>query len=63
MVCFQTKKSLFGKFWTALQWKMLEYFVAFCFIFGQFGIFHGHLVYFSRFGMLYPEKSGNPAQH
>jgi hypothetical protein len=34
----------------------------------QFGIFYGHLVYFvviwdifSRFGMLYQEKSGNPA--
>jgi hypothetical protein len=26
-----------------------------------FGIFHGHLVYFSRFGMLQQEKSGNPA--
>jgi hypothetical protein len=26
-----------------------------------FGIFCGHLVYFSRFGMLYKEKFGNPA--
>jgi hypothetical protein len=25
-----------------------------------FGIFYGYLVYFSRFGMLYQEKSGNP---
>jgi hypothetical protein len=24
-------------------------------------IFCGHLVYFSRFGILYQEKSGNPA--
>jgi hypothetical protein len=24
------------------------------------GIFYGHLVIFSRFGMLYREKSGNP---
>jgi hypothetical protein len=30
------------------------YFVVFC-------IFCGHLVYFSRFGMLYKENSGNPA--
>jgi hypothetical protein len=27
-----------------------------------FGIFYGHLVYFSHFGMLYQEKSGNPGQ-
>jgi hypothetical protein len=26
-----------------------------------FDIFYGYLVYFSRFGMLYQEKSGNPA--
>jgi hypothetical protein len=25
-----------------------------------FGTIFGHLVYFSRFGMLYREKSGNP---
>jgi hypothetical protein len=25
-----------------------------------FGIFCGNLVYFSRFGILYLEKSGNP---
>jgi hypothetical protein len=26
-----------------------------------FGIFYGYLAYFSRFGKLYQEKSGNPA--
>jgi hypothetical protein len=26
-----------------------------------FGIFCGHLVYVSRFGMFYREKSGNPS--
>jgi hypothetical protein len=26
-----------------------------------FGIFSGYLVYFSRFGVLHQEKSGNPA--
>jgi hypothetical protein len=26
-----------------------------------FDKFYGHLVYFSRFGMLYQEKAGNPA--
>jgi hypothetical protein len=29
------------------------------YILWSFGIFYGHLVYFSRFGMLYEEKSGN----
>jgi hypothetical protein len=28
-----------------------------------FGIFCGRLVYFSRFGLLYQKKSGNPAAH
>jgi hypothetical protein len=44
-----------GKFGWDLQWKVLVY-------------FYGHLVYFVaiwyifyRFGMLYQEKSGNPA--
>jgi hypothetical protein len=27
---------------------------------GYSGIFAGYLVYFSRFGMFYQEKSGNP---
>jgi hypothetical protein len=26
-----------------------------------FHIFYGHLVYFHRFGILYQDKSGNPA--
>jgi hypothetical protein len=28
-----------------------------------FGIFYGHLVYFSRFGILHQEKSGNPGRN
>jgi polyferredoxin len=27
-----------------------------------FGTFYGNLVYFSRFGMLYRDKSGNPGR-
>jgi hypothetical protein len=27
-----------------------------------FGTFNGYLVYFPRFGMLYHEQSGNPAE-
>jgi hypothetical protein len=32
----------------------------FCYILWTFGKFRGNLVYFSRFGILYQEKSGNP---
>jgi hypothetical protein len=34
--------------------------MAIWYILWPFGIFYGYLVYFSRFGMLYQEKSGNP---
>jgi hypothetical protein len=34
-------------------------FTAIGYILWTFGIFCGNLVYFSRFGMLYHEKSGN----
>jgi hypothetical protein len=34
---------------------------AFWSIFQPFGIFYGNLAYFTPFGMLYQEKSGNPA--
>jgi hypothetical protein len=37
--------------------------MAICIILGPFGLFCGQVVYFSRFGILYHEKSGNPAQH
>jgi hypothetical protein len=38
----------------------LVYFTAIWYILWPFGIIYGNLVYFSRFGMLYKEKSGNP---
>jgi hypothetical protein len=69
MVCFQTKNTNSGKFWKALQWKMLVYFMAIWSLLRKFGVFRGHLVYFMviwyifhRFGMLYQEKSGNPGR-
>jgi hypothetical protein len=37
------------------------YFVVIWYILWLFGIFYGYLVHFSSFGMLYQEKSGNPA--
>jgi hypothetical protein len=39
----------------------LVYFVAIWYILWPFSIFYFYLVHFSRFGMLYQEKSGNPS--
>jgi hypothetical protein len=68
MVCFQTKNINLGKFWRVLQWKMLGifyghlvHFTVFCYILLAFGIVCGNLIHFSHFGILYEEKSGNPA--
>jgi hypothetical protein len=66
MVYFQTKNSNLGKFCWACKWKMLEYFMANYYILWPFGIFYGHLVIwyiFQSFGILYREKSGNPARN
>jgi hypothetical protein len=38
----------------------LVHFTVFCYILWTFGIVHGNLVYFSRFGILNQEKCGNP---
>jgi hypothetical protein len=40
----------------------LVHFTDFCYILWTFGMVSGNLVYFSRFGILYQEKSGNPDQ-
>jgi hypothetical protein len=67
MVYYQTKNPNFGKFRSVLQRNMLVNFMASWSISLPSGIFCGHLVYFvtilvyfSRFGMLYHEKSGSP---
>jgi hypothetical protein len=76
MACFRTKNPNLGKFWMG-QWTILVYLMAIWSIFGHlvyfttirsigytlrlFGIFCGRLVYFPHFGMLYQEKSDNPA--
>jgi hypothetical protein len=65
MVHFQTKNLNLSKFWTVLQWNIFRAILS---ILQPNGIFYGHLVHFAviryifpRFGMLYREKSGNPA--
>jgi hypothetical protein len=37
----------------------LVHFMVFCYILWTLGIVRGNLVYFSRLGILYQEKSGN----
>jgi hypothetical protein len=63
---FQTKNPNLGKFWRALDWKMLIYFMPIWNILQTFGIFYNHLLHFvftwyifSGFGIMYQEKSGN----
>jgi hypothetical protein len=46
MVYFQTKNPNLGKFWRALEWKMLKYFMTIWNILRTFGIFYDHLVHF-----------------
>jgi hypothetical protein len=69
MVSFQTKNPNLGKFWRALDGKMLICFRAIWNILRIFGIFYDHLVQFvfiwyisSGFGIMRLEKSGNPGQ-
>jgi hypothetical protein len=66
---FQTKNPNLGKFWRALDGKMLIYFMAIWKLLQTFGIFYDHLVHtccvqfvhFSGLGIMCQEKSGNPA--
>jgi hypothetical protein len=66
MVCFQTKNPNLGKFWRALGWKMLIYFMPNGNILQTFGIFYNHWLHFvftwyifSGFGIMHQEISGN----
>jgi hypothetical protein len=65
MVYFQTKNPNLGKFWRALDWKMLICIMPIWNILWTFGIFYDHLVQFvlfwyiiSGFGIMHQEKSG-----
>jgi hypothetical protein len=65
MVCFQTKNPNLGKFWRALDWKMLISCTGIWNILWTFGIYFSticvHLVQLFRFWcIMHQVKSGNP---
>jgi hypothetical protein len=43
-------------------YEHLVHFMVFCYILWTWGIVRGNLVYISRFGILFHEKSGNPGR-
>jgi hypothetical protein len=51
MVCFEIGNPNLGKFWRALKWKKLVYFMVLWNILWSFGIFYGHLVMLWKFGV------------
>jgi hypothetical protein len=57
---FQTKNPDLGKFWSALDWKTLIYFMDNWNILTRFGKFHGHSVHFSGFWYHAPGKIWQP---
>jgi hypothetical protein len=54
MVCIQTKNLNLGKFWRALDWKLLMYFMAIGNILQRFGILYDHLVHFVFIWYIFP---------
>jgi hypothetical protein len=69
MASFQTKNPNLGKFWRSLEWKMLVYFydhqeyltaIWYVYLMDIWYILWSFGIYFSRFGMFYRVKSGNP---
>jgi hypothetical protein len=60
MVYFHTKTPNLGKFWWALEWKMLVYLMVIWNILWTFGNVVVIWYNFPHFGKLYKEKSGNP---
>jgi hypothetical protein len=54
MVCFQTKNPNLGKFWRALDWKILIYIMPIWNILQIFVIFYNHLVHFMFIWYIFP---------
>jgi hypothetical protein len=60
VVYFQTKIPNSGKFWRALECKMLVYFMTVWYNLWPFVIVCGHLVHFSQFGTFGSRKIWQP---
>jgi hypothetical protein len=58
---FRPKFKIWVNFGGSCNRRCWEIFMSIWYILQSFGIFFGYLVYFSRFGVLYQEKSGNLA--
>jgi hypothetical protein len=54
MVSLRTKNPNLGKFWRALDWTMLIYFMVIWNILQTFGIFYDHLVHFVFIWYIFP---------
>jgi hypothetical protein len=54
---FHTKNPALGIFWSAMGWKISVYCISIWNILRLFGIFCGHLVYFSTFWYILPRKN------
>jgi hypothetical protein len=66
---FSNQRNKFGKIFEGLAledvgvfYGHVVHFTVFCYILRTFGIVCGNLVRFSRFGISYQEKSGNPGE-
>jgi hypothetical protein len=65
---FKQKIQIWINLGRSCKGRFLYFLLSICLFYGQmlflwpFGTFSGHLVYFSRLGMLYREKSGNPGE-
>jgi hypothetical protein len=54
MVYFQTKFPDLGKIWSALEWKILSYFMTIWKFLLPFGIYNGRLVHFVVIWYIFP---------
>jgi hypothetical protein len=67
MAYFQTENPNLGNFGRDMQWKIMVNLWPLREFYGHFlhsvaiRYIYGYLIYFSRFGKLQQEKSGNPA--
>jgi hypothetical protein len=63
MVYFQTKNPNLDKFWRALDWKMLKYFMTIWYILCSFGSFFPVLVSCTKTNLATPARYRKPLVH